>query len=173
MCVQKCLYNRIICVTNWVSVLKHTMRPFIIFSLVYDVLIRRFKALLVNKNAKRFNKKAQMKSFSWIDPDVLINSGSAPFLHSLPTACQIIVLQLLPAKPTGLCVQSPDSISSPLTADKRNKHFTKTGKETFKWILGVFLGWHCRSVLNLKPFLNKIFYLRFLWPHHLKEHNIS
>jgi len=42
------------------------MRPSIIFSFVYDVLIRKFKALLVNKNAKRFNKKPQMKSFSWI-----------------------------------------------------------------------------------------------------------
>jgi len=33
----------------------------------------------------------------------LINSGSAPFPQSLPTAYQIIEVQLLPAKPTGSC----------------------------------------------------------------------
>lgn len=68
-------------------------------------------------------------------PSVLINSGSAPFLHSLPTACQIIVVQVLRAKPTGLCVQSSGSISSLLTPDKRNKHFTKMGEETSQSLL--------------------------------------
>ncbi len=62
-------------------------------------------------------------------PSVLISSGSAPFLRSLPTACQIIVVQLLQAKPAVLCVQSPGFISSPLTANKWNQDFTEMGEE--------------------------------------------